>query len=60
MYDFYPEWGPARNHDEHDHRPAVRRPRYWQSAAGPQRAAAMAGAGGPEARDADAGRPDDN
>jgi hypothetical protein len=64
MYNFYPEWGPARNRDEHDHRPAVRRPRYWQSAAGPQRAtamaASMAGSGGPEARDSDVDRPDDN
>ena len=64
MYDFYPEWGPARNRDENAYRPADRRPRYWQSPAGPQRtmamAAAMAGSGGPEARDGDFDRPDDN
>ena len=51
MYDFYPEWGPARNRDEHEPQPAVRRPRYWTSTA-------MAGA--PVARDADGPRPDDN
>ncbi len=45
MYDFYPEWGPARNRDDDD-RPSVRRPRYWHA--------------GPEARDADYDRPDDN
>ena len=58
MYDFYPEWGPARNRDERDARPAERRPRYWQTATGPQRAMALAG--GPEARDGELDRPDDN
>ena len=54
MYDFYPEWGPARHRDEHEPPVTVRRPRYW-------RAPAMASAaGGPEARDADVQRPDDN
>ena len=47
MYDFYPEWGPARNRDEDSAQPVERRPRYWT--------------GGPaEARDADFRRPDDN
>jgi hypothetical protein len=51
VYDFYPEWGPARNRDEHEPPAAVRRPRYWP---------ASAMAGGPDARDADRQRPDDN
>ena len=46
MYDFYPEWGPARNRTEDDAQP-VRRPRYWT-------------AGGTEARDGGIQRPDDN
>ena len=58
MYDFYPEWGPARNRDEHEFRPVERRPRYWQPESTRHRAPAMAG--GPEARDADFQRPDDN
>jgi hypothetical protein len=57
MYDFYPEWGPARHRDETEPQPAVRRPRYW-------RAPAMAGmpgmAGAAEPRDAAWERPDDN
>ena len=48
MYDFYPEWGPARNRDDADPQPAVRRPRYWT----PSNA--------PEARDGRVQRPDDN
>jgi hypothetical protein len=47
MYDFYPEWGPAR-HREDDTSSAVRRPRYWQPAARP------------EAWDSGADQPDDN
>ena len=47
MYDFYPEWGPARNRDEHEPQPVVRRPRYWT-------------AGAAEARDGGSQRPDDN
>ena len=55
-YDFYPEWGPARNRDENEPQPVVRRPRYWTaSAPGAARVPAMAGA-----RDADFLRPDDN
>ena len=54
MYDFYPEWGPSRHRDESDQTP-TRRPRYWRE---PARVMAMAG--GPEARDADPARPDDN
>jgi hypothetical protein len=46
MYDFYPEWGPARNRDD-ENRPVMRRPRYWS-------------AGTAEARDAESQRPDDN
>ena len=54
MYDFYPEWGPARHRDETEPQPAVRRPRYW-------RAPAMAGmATAAEPRDAAWERPDDN
>ena len=59
MYDFYPEWGPARHRDENEQTP-TRRPRYW-------REPALAGAGAPtagtavsvgaEARDADRDRP---
>jgi hypothetical protein len=54
MYDFYPEWGPARHRDETEPQPAVRRPRYWRAPAMP----AMAGAAEP--RDASRERPDDN
>jgi hypothetical protein len=50
MYDFYPEWGPARNRDEHDGPTPMRRPRYWNARP----------AAGPEARDGDWQRPDDN
>ena len=57
MYDFYPEWGPAR-HREDDEARAVRRPRYWQPSA-PALAMTMAG-GAPERRDGDGERPDDN
>ncbi len=49
MYDFYPEWGPARNRDETEPQPAVRRPRYWTS-----------GGGAAEARDRGFQQPDDN
>jgi hypothetical protein len=67
MYDFYPEWGPARHRDQQD-RPAVRRPRYWQPdgavhrvAARPAAVSAVSGASaGPEARDGAFQRPDDN
>ena len=59
MYDFYPEWGPARNRDEHEAAP-VRRRRYWQPETAHHRAPAMAFAAGPESRDADVQRPDDN
>ena len=55
MYDFYPEWGPAR-HSADDERPVQRRPRYWQSSH--RRTPVMAG--GPEARDTESDRPDDN
>ena len=51
MYDFYPEWGPARHRTEDETRAPVRRPRYW-------RAPAMAGAAEP--RDTSWERPDDN
>jgi hypothetical protein len=58
MYDFYPEWGPARHWDEEQERP-TRRARYWQP-----RQAELVGAGvrpgAPEARDAEGDRPDDN
>ena len=47
MYDFYPEWGPARNRDQDAPQPVTRRPRYWT-------------AGGAEVRDGDLQRPDDN
>lgn len=59
MYDFYPEWGPARNRDEQDVTP-TRRPRYWQADPAARRTPAMGTAGGPDARDADRQRPDDN
>ena len=59
MYDFYPEWGPARNRDEHEATP-MRRRRYWQSDTTRHRAPATGPARGPEARDADFQRPDDN
>jgi hypothetical protein len=60
MYDFYPEWGPARNRDENEPQPVVRRPRYWVPATDAAKVPAMAGAGAPEARDSEFGRPDDN
>jgi hypothetical protein len=56
MYDFYPEWGPARHRDEEQQRP-TRRARYWQPQPMQQQ---MARAGAPEARDADGDRPEDN
>ena len=59
MYDFYPEWGPARHRDEEQQRP-TRRPRYWQPQQMQQQMARTGTAGGPEARDADGTRPDDN
>ena len=61
MYDFYPEWGPARHRaeDEDDARP-TRRPRYWQPQQMQQQMVRAGGAAGPEARDADGTRPDDN
>ena len=59
MYDFYPEWGPARNRDGDEPQPAVRRPRYWQTDTS-QRVHARVGATGPEVRDAHFQRPDDN
>ena len=60
MYDFYPEWGPARNRDEHEATPQRRR-RYWQQPeVAHHRAPAMASAAGPEARDGEFQRPDDN
>jgi len=55
MYDFYPEWGPARHRTDEQERP-TRRTRYWQAT--PVLAGVAAGA--PEARDADGERPDDN
>jgi hypothetical protein len=55
MYDFYPEWGPAR-HREDDEARAVRRPRHWQ----PTPPALVRAGGAPESRDADRERPDDN
>jgi hypothetical protein len=46
MYDFYPEWGPARHREQSDQEP-LRRPRYW-------------GATTTVSRDGDPERPDDN
>jgi hypothetical protein len=59
MYDLYPEWGPARHRHETDEPlgGATRRHRYWEPSRD-VRVPAMAG--GPEARDADGDRPDDN
>jgi hypothetical protein len=57
MYDFYPEWGPARHRDEGDAQPPQRRPRYWAPATD-ARVPAMAG--GPNAGDGDMQLPDDN
>ena len=60
MYDFYPEWGPSRHRDEEQQRP-TRRARYWQPQPMQQQMArSAAGAGAPEARDAEGERPDDN
>ena len=47
MYDFYPEWGPARHRDDHEPQPYQRRPRYWS-------------AGATVARDTDTELPEDN
>ncbi len=55
MYDFYPEWGPARHRDQDDAPQPARRPRYW----GADRVPAMAMAGA-DRRDAVRERPDDN
>jgi hypothetical protein len=71
MYDFYPEWGPTRHRDSDDQQPAQRRQRYWQAGSPsptpsptpspmPSPGPAFAMAGGPEARDGDVLRPDDN
>jgi hypothetical protein len=57
MYDFYPEWGPARHRDETEPQPAVRRPRYWRA---PAMAAMTAMTSTAEPRDAAWERPDDN
>jgi hypothetical protein len=45
MYDFYPEWGPARHREQSEQQPQ-RRPRYWSAPT--------------VNRDGDAERPDDN
>jgi hypothetical protein len=50
MYDFYPEWGPARHRDDREQQPQ-RRPRYWGA---PRTTVATV------TRDADPERPDDN
>jgi hypothetical protein len=47
MYDFYPEWGPARHRDDPQPQPAQRRPRYW-------------GATATVARDDESEQPEDN
>ena len=64
MYDFYPEWGPARNRDEDEHPPGARRAtgsRSRRSSSWPDWCLDWSGrAGGPEARDGDCDRPDDN
>jgi hypothetical protein len=60
MYDFYPEWGPARHREQDEPQPAVRRARYWRPGHAPAMAPAMATAGGAEPRDAAWERPDDN
>ena len=49
MYDFYPEWGPARNREDEFEPPTS--DRYWSS---------MAAIAAPEPRDGEFGRPDDN
>ncbi len=54
MYDFYPEWGPARNRDE-DQPGTMTSDRYWSPPA-----PSMATAGAPQPRDAHGERPDDN
>jgi hypothetical protein len=47
MYDFYPEWGPARHRETPEAEPAERRPRYWAAAT-------------TVARDSESEQPDDN
>jgi hypothetical protein len=59
MYDFYPEWGPAR-HREDDETRAVRRPRYWEPTPPALVLAGSAAGRAPEARDTDGELPDDN
>ena len=60
MYDFYPEWGPARHRDEEQERP-TRRPRYWQPQPMQQQMArATSRVTRAESRDADGDRPDVN
>ena len=64
MYDFYPEWGPARHRDENEQTP-TRRARYWHEPAPAGPTPAMAGfavgaRAGADARDTDGDRPDDN
>jgi hypothetical protein len=56
MYDFYPEWGPARHREQDEAQPPMRRMRYWRGGTAP----AMATAGGADPRDAAWERPDDN
>jgi hypothetical protein len=63
MYDFYPEWGPARNRDEDEAPPARRTARhsarYWTNDRH-DRGPAMVGAARAETRDGEGARPDDN
>lgn len=33
MYDFYPEWGPARHREQVDEQQQQRRPRFWSATA---------------------------
>ena len=63
MYDFYPEWGPARHRDQDEAQPAVRRPRYWHAGRAPamaRMAGSVAAGSTAEPRDAAWDRPDDN
>ena len=58
MYDFYPEWGPARHRDHEDAEPSRRTTRHWAKHWADDSRSARAGRA--DTRDAEGERPDDN
>ena len=60
MYDFYPEWGPARHRDENEQTPDAGVPATGGAGASCRCHRRHRCSAGAEARDADRERPDDN